>query len=306
VIFVFGTICIDRLLRVPELPAPGGYVEITQELKLLGGEAANTATALTAWNSEVILAGNDLGSGPEGDFLRNVIAQKGVSLVQPMSVSGHTPVCDIYITPDGERTMFGQGFSTMVVPDRPETYPMQAGDWFTAEPNLGAIARVVVEMAVRKEMKIYLMDFIADGDPVPRGSFWQCSTDWVGFRNNMQRNVEWVKQFSTLHQCFVILSDGPNGFVAGGYAEGQGEFSVRHYPPFPAPIVVDTTGAGDMFRAGMLFGLAKGWDLPHCLQFASSAGCLKCRALGATSDVPLVQEIEAHILANPDVARRYE
>ncbi len=280
-------------------------MEITEELKLLGGEAANTATALTAWGLDVILAGNDLGSGSEGDFLRKLLREKGVSVMQQAAKSPITPVCDIYVTPNGERTMFGQGFSTMLLPEAPEAFPYQAGAWFTAEPNLGETARGVARMATSNGMKLYLMDFYAPGDPIPRGSFWQSSTDWVGHRNNMQRNVEWVKNWVAEQGCFAILSDGPNGFVAGGFAEGRGEFPVRGYPPFPAPTVVDTTGAGDMFRAGMLFGLEQRWEVQDCLQFASSAGCLKCRALGATRDIPSVHEIRSHIDANPDVSRHY-
>jgi sugar/nucleoside kinase (ribokinase family) len=83
-------------------------------------------------------------------------------------------------------------------------------------------------------------------------------------------------------------TDGANGFVAGSRDVG-----IRHYTPFQVDRpAVDSTGAGDLFRAGMLFGLDRGWPIEHCLRFASAAGCLACRTLGATSQVPTVQEIE--------------
>jgi sugar/nucleoside kinase (ribokinase family) len=110
-----------------------------------------------------------------------------------------------------------------------------------------------------------------------------------------------VSDFVGRYGCFAILSDGPHGFVAGSK-----EHAVRLYPPFPAPVVVDTTGAGDMFRAGMLHGLSNDWELPNCLRFAAAAGCLKCRYLGANVVVPEVQEIEALIEQNPAVARQYD
>ncbi len=300
-IFVFGTICLDRLLRVPALPSAGGYVEITDETVNLGGEAANTATALVSWGVDVVLAGNSLGSGVDGALLSSLLREKGL----PMDLLSEqddftTPVCDIYVTPDGERTMFGKGFSTMRPIQSLESLPFVAGKWFTAEPNMGAVAREAVCAASEHGMKTYLMDFIQETDPVPEGSFWQSSTDWAGHRNNMQRNVQWVKAFVAKHGCFTILSDGPNGFVAGSPV-----LPVRTYPPYPAPEVVDTTGAGDMFRAGMLFGLENGWSISRCLQYAAAAGCLKCRALGATTDVPTRAEIEAHIAENDDVSRQY-
>lgn len=301
-ILVFGTICLDRVRRVPTLPAPGGYVEVADESALLGGEAANTANALRSWGAEVELFGNDLGDGVDGETIRRLLSDRGLSASPAGRSEAHaTPVCDIYVTPDGERTMFGRGFATMEPTFDPARLPLRAGEWFTAEPNMANVSREAARAAQAAGMRTYLMDFIRHDDPVEPGSFWQSSTDWAGHRNNMQRNVEWVKRFVAERGCFAIVSDGPNGFVAG-----SPERPVRAYPPFPAPLVVDTTGAGDLFRAGMLFGLSQGLPMTDCLRFASAAGCLKCRALGATTDVPTVEEIRRHIAENPDVSRQYE
>jgi sugar/nucleoside kinase (ribokinase family) len=148
-------------------------------------------------------------------------------------------------------------------------------------------------------MRLYLMDYV-DPAQVPAGAYWQSSTDWAGTRNNTQKNVAWVQEWVAKTGTFAVLSDGPNGFVAGSR-----DVPVRAYPPYPAPIVVDSTGAGDMFRAGMLYGLSLDWPIHRCLQFASAAGCLKCRALGATTDVPSIAEIESHIEIHPSVTRQY-
>lgn len=302
-VLVFGTICIDRLRRVPDLPAPGGYVEIVSERLLLGGEAANTANALTAWgHPEVLLAGNLLGSSPEAETLWKLVEAHRLptAWLGDRTVSGATPVCDVYVTPNGERTMFGKGFAHSHPGVPLERLPFAAEGWFTAEPNMAAYAREAARLAAAAGMRLYLMDFVREDEPIVPGSFWQSSTDWAGHRNNVQRNVRWVKDHVARYGCTTILSDGPNGFVAGGP-----ELPVRAYPPFPAPEVVDTTGAGDMFRAGMLYGLDQGWPLPDCLRFAAAAGCLKCRALGATTDVPTVEEIERHIRENGEVAEGY-
>jgi len=204
------------------------------------------------------------------------------------------------VTPDGERTMFGKGFDGALPEIDPSQLPFKAGEWFTADPNMSEASRVAARLAVGAGMNTYLMDFIREEECLAPGSYWQSSTDWAGHRNNMQRNVQWVKGWVAKHGCYTVLSDGPNGFVFGGP-----DRPVRAYPPFPAPSVVDTTGAGDLFRAGMLHGLSSGWPLPDCLRYASAAGCLKCRALGGTTDVPSSAEIAAYIEANPDVAAAY-
>lgn len=289
------------------MPALGGYTEIEDEAVLLGGEAANTANALVKWGRAVVLAGNGLGLGPDADLLTELLDDKGLhnSLLpihhdRSEEAIDPTPVCDIYVTPDGERTMFGRGFADM----RPEfdlsELPFKRGDWFTAEPNMEKPSRQVAQAAIDAGMNCYLMDFIRENEPIAPGSFWQSSTDWAGYRNNTQKNVQWVKAWIAKYRCFTILSDGPNGFVAG-----SPDMPARSYPPYPTQNVVDTTGAGDMFRAGMLFGLDQGWPTTKCLQFASAAGCLKCRALGATTDVPTVDEVLAYVLEHDQVSRQY-
>lgn len=304
-VLVFGTVCLDRLLRVPKLPAPGGYIEVEQELSLLGGEAANTANALRSWGDDILLAGNPIGHSVESGILRGLLEAHDLTpieiVVEPWKEESiATPVCEIFVTPDGDRTMFGRGFSALDGLIGLDQVPWRSGEWFTAEPNFDRSSREAIRRAHAEGMKVYAMDFIRPDDPVLPGSFWQSSTDWAGHRNNMQRNVQWVKDMIGRTGCFAVLSDGPNGFVAGSASH-----PVRSYPPFPAPLVIDTTGAGDLFRAGMLHGLNAGWQIPDCLRFAAAAGCLSCRSLGATSDVPTDDEIHRHIRENPDVSAQY-
>jgi len=293
---------------VPHLPTLGGYTEVEEEVLMLGGEAANTANALVQWGSDVLLAGNRFGIGPDADLLRELLDDKG--LKKSFVVANHregedssnlTPVCDIYVTPDGERTMFGRGFSSMDPSLAIENIEFKTGEWFTAEPNMAISSRQVTRAAIEAGMKCYLMDFIKEDDPITPGSYWQSSTDWAGYRNNTQKNVQWVKDWIAKHGCFTILSDGPNGFVAG-----SPDMRARAYPPYPAPSVVDTTGAGDMFRAGMLYGLDKGWNHVRCLQFAAAAGCLKCGSLGGTTRVPSVEEVLGYVEEHDQVSRQYE
>jgi sugar/nucleoside kinase (ribokinase family) len=303
-IHVFGTICLDRVLRVPAFPRIGGYVEIEEELLLLGGEAANTANALKAWGAQLILTGNSLGSGVIEEQLVRLMQERGLPLdnlrLGTPGGDAKPPVCDIYVTPDGERTMFGRGFSDMDPAVDPESVPLQPGEWFTAEPNMGRAARAVAARAAEAGMKTYLMDFIRENEPIAEGSFWQASTDWAGSRNDTNTNLDWVRRWSDRYGCFTILTDGANGFVAGSPARPP-----RHFPAFPAPLIVDTTGGGDLFRAGMLYGLDQGWSVEKCLRTAAASGALACGTLGATTSVPKLSEIEALIAAYPQIAAEY-
>jgi sulfofructose kinase len=56
--------------------------------------------------------------------------------------------------------------------------------------------------------------------------------------------------------------------------------------------VVDTTGAGDIFHAGFIYGLLQGWPLQRQLEFACAAASLNCAGLGARRGIQPVERIE--------------
>jgi len=70
----------------------------------------------------------------------------------------------------------------------------------------------------------------------------------------------------------------------------DGEF-VRT-PGFPVPGgCKDTTGAGDSFRAGLLYGLVNGETVEESARIANAVAALKCRAVGARTSLPYPQEL---------------
>ena len=82
----------------------------------------------------------------------------------------------------------------------------------------------------------------------------------------------------------VIITRGSKGSV--GLNDGeilfQKAFSI-------AP--VDTTGAGDVYHGGYIYGLLQGWNMPECMRFASATAALKCREIGARKGIPRLEEI---------------
>jgi sugar/nucleoside kinase (ribokinase family) len=65
------------------------------------------------------------------------------------------------------------------------------------------------------------------------------------------------------------------------------------YAPGFAITAVDTTGAGDVFRGGFIYGLLKRWSTAQILQFANAAAAVSCTRLGALTGVPDLSDVEA-------------
>jgi ribokinase len=64
---------------------------------------------------------------------------------------------------------------------------------------------------------------------------------------------------------------------------------IFHQPAFEVD-AVDTTGAGDVFHAGYVYGLINGWTLRETARFASAVAAMKCRAPGGRAGIPGVLE----------------
>ena len=54
---------------------------------------------------------------------------------------------------------------------------------------------------------------------------------------------------------------------------------------------VDTTGAGDVFHAGFIYGLLRNWEVTDILRFANAVAALKCRAFGGRKGISSLEEV---------------
>jgi ribokinase len=61
-------------------------------------------------------------------------------------------------------------------------------------------------------------------------------------------------------------------------------------PAFPVE-TVDTTGAGDVFHGGYLYGLLQKRPLKDTIRFASAFAAMKCRKLGGRAGIPRLSEV---------------
>jgi adenosine kinase len=66
-----------------------------------------------------------------------------------------------------------------------------------------------------------------------------------------------------------------------------------HVPAANAMRVVDPTGCGDAYRAGLLYGMARGWDWPETGRLAALMGAIKIAHRGAQNHAPSRSDIAA-------------
>jgi adenosine kinase len=85
----------------------------------------------------------------------------------------------------------------------------------------------------------------------------------------------------------LVATQGAKGSII--YAAGE-RYEV---PCAQAEEVVDPTGCGDAYRAGLLYGIARGWDWPSTGRLGAVMGAIKIACRGGQNHAPSRQDIEA-------------
>ncbi len=95
-----------------------------------------------------------------------------------------------------------------------------------------------------------------------------------------------LRKLRKVHAGLLCVTLGTNGAMA---LDGD---RIIHSPAF-AVNAVDTTGSGDVFRAGFVFGTLAGWSTEEVLRFSNAAAAVSVTRLGAMAGAPCLSEVEA-------------
>lgn len=291
-VLCYGEIGIDNIIQADGLPSPENAIFPTSDSYHGGGAAANTAVWLAALGVSVKLSGNVIGHDAYGELILERLrkhAQIDLSLVEQRH-GVITPFTRAIVTPDGERS-----FLIFWYPQAPKvqlTKEMLQGIKYLALDLYGGPERLEsARLAFESGVSTVIGDVIWPDHPAL--PFTSIATNSGAYIRQSFPNVDirhHARALQSISKGIVITTDGPQ-MVHALDAQGYG-FTVQP----PAVTAMDATGAGDAFRAGLLYGLLRGFDLPRSVCWGVAAGCLKVRNLGAATTLPAFHELEA--LAN--------
>jgi sugar/nucleoside kinase (ribokinase family) len=283
----FGLNAVDHLIVVPAHPSFDTKVRLLDHKQTAGGQAATTMVALQRLGLNTAYAGR-FGSDAEGQFGFESLKSEGVNNEFAEVVAGARNQLAFIIVDgrSGERT---------IIWDRDERLSYRAEEAPTALASRGRVlhldahdppAGARMARAARAEGTIVTADIdnIYEGLP----DLLNRIDVLIGSREFPHRLTGIADQRASLvelkarYGCGIVgLTKGREGAMI--YCEGQ----FIESPAFAVPGGCrDTTGSGDAFHGGFLFGLLSGKDVETSLQFANAVAALKCRDLGARSALP--------------------
>jgi sugar/nucleoside kinase (ribokinase family) len=296
-VFCYGEVGVDNIIQADQLPSPEIAVFPQAESYHIGGAAANTAVWLARMGVPVGLSGNIIGDDLYGRQLQGWLAQhERLDLAALEIVPGTTtPFTRAIVTPDGERS-----FLIFYYPQTPKSafsLDMLKGAGFLALDLYGGPERVQSARAAHNAgVRTTIGDVIwPEHEALP-------VTDIVTNSGSYIRNVfpgvdvhQHARSLQTINKGIVITTDGGDEVFA---IDRDGSAFVARPPKVE---VVDATGAGDAFRAGLLYGLDKGLSLAESVCWGMATGSLKVGHVGAATTLPTFAEIEK--LAKSLIAR---
>ena len=103
-----------------------------------------------------------------------------------------------------------------------------------------------------------------------------------------------LKQLAGYGAKAITITLGKSGSLSMS-AEGQ----IFRQSAFTVD-VIDTTGCGDVFHGGYIYGLLQGWPLSQTVRFAAACAALKARSLGGRTAIPLLHEVERFLQSQTD------
>ncbi len=265
-----------------------------------GGSAANTIVGVGSFGVKAAYIGK-VKSDPLGHAFTHDIRSTGVDFATGHAGEGPaTGRCFVYVTPDGERTMNTYlGASTFLSPpDVDESLVRSAGiiylegymwDRPAAKAAFQKAARVAHEAGNRVALTLsdsFCVDrFRAEFLDLMRGGL----VDTIFSNTDEILSLYQTADFAAA--LGALRAEGVLGVVTRsekGSVVVHGD-ETREVPAFHIDRIVDTTGAGDLFAAGFLAGMARGADYYICGRLGALAAAEIIQHLGARPQVGLAE-----------------
>jgi sugar/nucleoside kinase (ribokinase family) len=289
------------------LPNPGESV-MTDEIAVFpGGNALNTAVALRRMGDQVAMTGS-VGDDALGALLLDQLQTLGLDVRGVRREAGGATASTFILRAEGEDRRFisalgvGAGFTgEHVSPDLiPHNGIVLVGGYLKMPAwNDAALIDLLRQARDRNSQVVLNVCVIQNSGVDPRRCLRLLEYVDVFAPNEEEARVitgesTLARQAQVLRRAgarLAVITRGPEGL----YAE-DGERTVT-MGAFEVP-VVDPSGCGDCFMAGLVAALRRGSDTVSMLKFGSAVGALGATALGCTNGVPPFADVEQFLQKN--------
>ncbi|WP_243406102.1 adenosine kinase [Sphingosinicella sp. YJ22] len=272
------------------------YEKMGPGREISGGAAANTLAGLATLGARTAFVGQ-VADDQLGAIYRHDLTAAGVQFDTPAREGEPTGRCLILVSPDGQRTMNTLlGASHYLPADAIDDELVASASilllegylWDPPEPR--AAMRRAIDIARKAGRKVALATCADFCVHMHRGDFRTLINEGLIdmlFANDEEAAIlEGTDAEAAIESLardvpLVVVTRGEKGAVA---VQGGERVEIK---PEPVDRVVDTTGAGDLFASGFLYGHVQGRGLEECLRIGAIAAAEVISHYGARPEADL-------------------
>ena len=292
----FGVNAVDHLIVVPEYPNSDTKTRLIEHKKGAGGQTASAIVALQRLGMGTAYAGR-FGTDTEGGFGLQSLKDEGVDVEFAEVIEGaRTQIGYIIVEAKrGERTVLWNRDERLAYAAHaaPVELAGRARVLHIDSHDPLACARMAREARAAGTIVSADIDNVYEGLPelLPLIDVLISSKEFPRLLTGMEDPRAALVEIKARYGCALV------GLTKGGRGATvlcEGEFLET--PAFQVPGgCVDTTGAGDAFHGGFLYGLLQGEEIEMSLMIGCAVAALGCRALGARAALPTRDELAAFL-----------
>lgn len=266
----------STLKRIPQAPSI-----------VPGGSACNTAVGIGRLGGKARFVGK-CGNGRFGHLFRSDLKKQNV---EPAIISSDSPTgrCLSIITPDAQRSMFtylGAAAETRPEEITPSCFHNAAvvhvEGYLSFNPNL-ILSTLRTAKASGAAISLDLASYTVVRDA--KESLAALVDEYVDILIANEDEARAFTGYSDEKRAICALGERAELAVLKVGARGSWvchDKKVIKIEPVKNGPAVDTTGAGDLWASGFLYGLVKGYPLEKCGHLGSVCGAEVCKAIGAS------------------------
>lgn len=287
-----GAACLDHVCRLPVFPRPDSAlskIRMHGESRMCGGQTATALATCARLGLRAKYVGA-VGDDDEGRRILGELSARGIDVSDVCALAAPTATATILIDDSGERlVLWHRDLRLCVPPDRlpaaalaaarvvhvDDVDPVAATEGARIARQAGVPVTCDIDhITPRTQALLGLVSHPVFAEQVP--------LDLTGQTDEGEAlRIIWDR-----YHVPAVVTLGERGSMG---------FDGQHLATVPAFAVdpIDTTGAGDVFRAGFIYGLVQGWPLEQRLRFANACAGVSCTRLGAMGGVPALDEVLA-------------
>ena len=262
-------------------PRPNEYAEIAQSLFSIGGEATNSAIMLSKLGIKTKLDGNWLNKKNAGK-IQDCLKSFDIDITR-LTAKENYGTEEIVITDKNSRTVFGNYASFHKGKKQwntPQETDIKDATIVSLDPYFKNESLLTAQLCVKNRKPYVTLDCKYDDYIAQNAEAVIISHELRDQAYKGENIIDLFKNYQKYCKGLIIFTFGSDELWYARREENISKFKPYVIKP------VDTTGAGDSFRSGVIYGLLKSWDDRSIVDFASAVSACVCLTFPHTLNAP--------------------